>query len=141
MCRLSGSRIWLLIPVLGVFIARLAAQELPVFDLYLHDYTLLNPALPGRENCRVFSLADHHQWLGIRDAPNTQVINAYGRFYLPQGSTDIWHGLGIRLFRDINGAYQQMNLGGTYAFHVRLPGTGNTALSMIIMIRLSAETE
>ncbi|MBN2213458.1 MAG: PorP/SprF family type IX secretion system membrane protein [Bacteroidales bacterium] len=130
MCQLSGSRIWLLISVMGVFIARLAAQELPVFDLYLHDNTLLNPAFRGRENCRVISLADHHQWLGIKDAPNTQVLNAYGRFYLPHGSTDTWHGLGIRLCRDVNGAYQHMNLGGTYAFHVRLPGKGKTALSM-----------
>jgi type IX secretion system PorP/SprF family membrane protein len=130
MFRLSGNRIWQFILITGVFAARLAAQELPVFDLYLHDNTLLNPAFYGRENCRVISLADHHQWLGIKDAPNTQVINAYGRFYLPQGNNDVWHGLGIQLSRDVNGAYQQLNLGGTYAFHVRLPGTRNTSLSM-----------
>lgn len=116
--------------LVALMTAQLSAQELPVYDLYLHDINLINPAFRGHENCRTISMADHHQWLGIKDAPNTQVIIAYGRFYLSQGSTGTWHGLGATFYRDVNGAFQQLNLGGSYAFHIQLSGSGSTALSM-----------
>jgi type IX secretion system PorP/SprF family membrane protein len=130
MFRSSGSIRAYMIFFVALMTAQLAAQELPVYDLYIHDINLINPAFRGRENCQIISLADHHQWLGIKDAPNTQVITAYGRFYLSQGTTATWHGLGAQFYRDANGAYQQINLGISYAFHVRLPGSGNRALSM-----------
>ncbi len=116
--------------IVALMTAQLAAQELPVHELYMHDISMINPALRGRENCRTISLADYHQWLGMKDAPNTQVVNAYGRFYLSRGSKGTWHGLGAMFYRDANGAYQQINLGASYAFHVRLSGSGKTALSL-----------
>lgn len=95
-------------------------QDLPVYNEYHLNKSLINPAIIGSEQCTWFKGTDRHQWLGIAGAPQiqtlsveTSITNKKTRLELDQRT----HGLGAYVYRDKNGAYQ--NLGGqvSYAFH------------------------
>ncbi len=104
------------------------AQELQVLNQYFTESEILNPAFTGKENCLAVSLSDYHQWLGMKASPNTQIAFARGRFAFPRALN--YHGLGIWITRDQNGSYRNLETDLVYAYHVKLPGTGKTWLSL-----------
>ena len=105
------------LPFIAIFILRyslLVAQELPVYQQYLLNPNLINPAITGYENCTSFLLTDRHQWLGISGAPSTQTIGIQKRI-LPE--SDKIHGIGLNLYYDKNGAYRKGGGDLLYAYH------------------------
>lgn len=118
-----------ILPVLLISLSLCAgAQDLAVFNEYFPDYDILNPAFTGMQNCYSAGILDHHQWLGIKDAPNTQIAFAQGRF--SQSRAVNYHGLGLLLSRDQNGSYRHLNATLQYSYHVLLSERGKTHLSL-----------
>lgn len=93
---------------------QLFAQELPVYQQYLLNQNLINPAITGITGCTSLQFSDRHQWIGISNAPNTQSICAQKGFTNTANKT---HGAGLNLYRDINGAFQQLGGDILYAYH------------------------
>lgn len=95
-------------------------QELPVYNEYHLNKSLINPAIIGSEACTWFKATDRHQWLGIAGAPQIQTVSVETSITNKKTRLELdkrTHGLGAYLYREKNGAYQ--NLGGqvSYAFH------------------------
>jgi type IX secretion system PorP/SprF family membrane protein len=108
------------LPVFAIFIfaySLLFAQELPVYQQYLLNPNLINPAMTGYEDCTSFLVTDRHQWLGIKGAPGTQTIGMQTRI-LP-GSGKI-HGVGINMYYDRNGAFRKSGGDLLYAYHFNI---------------------
>lgn len=106
---------------------QLFAQELPVYQQYLLNRNLINPAITGFTGCASFQLSDRHQWIGISDAPNTQSISAQKGFLSNDNKI---HGIGLNLYHDINGAYQQLGGDFLYAYHFTISRQNNINLSL-----------
>ena len=108
-----------------------SGQELPVYQLYLWQPALINPAVTGCAECAGIRLIDRHQWPGaFRDAPRTQVLMAEKAFPVDK---DRFHGLGLQLFNDVNGVYRQMSAGVAYTFHITLDRIRNLRLGFGLM--------
>jgi len=89
----------------------LRSQELPVYEQYLLNRYLINPAYTGYEKCPSIRITDRHQWIGIKEAPNTQTITFDTRFW---GN----NGLGVHFMHDANGPNSALSLQLTYAYHM-----------------------
>lgn len=87
------------------------AQEYPIYNQYHFHYYLLNPALAGAEECTHFMLTHKQQWLGIKDAPQTQILSFQTR-------TPGRLGIGAYLFNDKNGYSYQQGAQLTLAYHI-----------------------
>ncbi len=106
----------------------LKSQDISVYNQYLPEHEILNPAYAGMYNCLALSIADNHQWLGMKAAPNTQ--NIFGRGRVSFSSAQNYNGVGLMLTRDQNGAFRNMDAWLIYAYHVLLSDAGETMLSM-----------
>jgi type IX secretion system PorP/SprF family membrane protein len=93
---------------------QLFAQELPIYQQYLLNPALINPAVTSYTGCTSFQLTDRHQWIGISGAPVTQTLNVQKGFITDNNKI---HGLGLNLYRDINGAFRQIGGDFLYAHH------------------------
>ena len=71
----------------------ITAQQDPNFTLYNFNMNIINPAFAGSNNSKEISLSHRSQWIGISEAPNTQVLN-----YTSPLKNNL--GLGISLVRD-----------------------------------------
>lgn len=89
-------------------------QELPLYQQYLLNPGLINPAITSYTGCTSFQITDRHQWLGISDAPVTQTLSVQKGFI---GSNNKIHGLGLNMYRDINGSFRQLGTDFLYAHH------------------------
>jgi len=117
---------------------RIDGQELPAYQLYLHQPSLINPAIIGSTDCSQIMLIDRHQWIGaFKGAPRTQVLSAESSF---SSNTSRSHGLGLQVVNDANGAYKQLagNLG--YAFHISLNREGSLRLGFGLMATVYQST-
>jgi type IX secretion system PorP/SprF family membrane protein len=98
----------------------LIAQELPVYNEYHLNKTLINPAITGSEECALFRCTDRHQWTGIDGAPQIQTLTAeYGisnKRVLREFERRT-HGIGALVFRDKNGANRNLGVQASYAYH------------------------
>jgi type IX secretion system PorP/SprF family membrane protein len=115
------------------------AQELAVYNEYHLNKSLINPAIIGSEECTWVKATDRHQWVGIEDAPQIQTLSVEACISNKKALRDIdkrSHGVGIYLYRDKNGAYQ--NLGGqlSYAYHFFLSKKRGIKLGMGLAFRL-----
>ncbi|UCH14363.1 MAG: type IX secretion system membrane protein PorP/SprF [Bacteroidales bacterium] len=93
---------------------QLMAQELPVQQQYLLNPNLINPALTSHDGCTSFLLTDRHQWIGIQDAPNTQMLGMQKGFISKSNKI---HGLGLNLYFDNNGAFRKGGGDILYSYH------------------------
>lgn len=117
---------------------RTEGQELPAYQLYLHQPSLINPAIIGSTDCSQILLIDRHQWIGaFKGAPKTQVLCAESSFLTERSRS---HGLGLHIVNDANGAYRQLagNLG--YAFHLSLNREGSLRLGFGLMATVYQST-
>jgi len=110
---------------------RTDCQELPVYQLYLHQPSLINPAIIGSKECTEIMLIDRHQWIGaFKGAPKTQVLSAESSL---SNNDSRSHGIGLQLFNDANGAYKQLTASLGYAFHISLNRKGSLRLGFGLM--------
>lgn len=136
--------------ILLVFIAclfSLKAQQLPLYNQYMLNGYLVNPAVAGSDGYTTFNITARSQWLGIPDAPNSQVFSYQTRVlkrsfiirgnsvkrksFKPSRSGRI--GIGAYVFNDMNGATSRTGVHFSYAYHIRIRenqlsfGLGGTA--------------
>lgn len=116
-----------------------AGQELPVYNEYHLNKSLINPAIIGSESCTWFKGTDRHQWLGMEGAPQIQTLSVETSLSNKKEPLEYRrrsHGIGAYLYRDKNGAYQ--NLGGqlSYAFHFTVSRLPELKLGMGLSFQL-----
>ena len=103
------------------------AQDAPVYEQYVFDNTLLNPAFTGLVNIIQLKAAHRQQWIGFgpEKTPSTTFIMYRSRFKARDG------GIGGFLYTDKNGANSQTGLqvNGSFQFLMRTKRTTRTILS------------
>ncbi len=112
--KVSLVKIGVLFIVSIIFYQNVFSQEFPVYQKYILHPAVINPAVIGSGDCSVFKLCDRHQWLGIKNAPNTQLFCAETTI---KNEKTRWHGLGTHIYYDANGANKQLGLNFGYSFH------------------------
>ncbi|NJK94912.1 MAG: PorP/SprF family type IX secretion system membrane protein [Bacteroidetes bacterium] len=98
----------------------LKGQEQPVSRKYLHNLSYINPACVGQNYCTDFFVTDRHQWLGIDQAPATQVLGVEHAILPNPYKASRKFGLSLEFISDNNGAVRQTGGQAGYAFHTRL---------------------
>ena len=136
----SGTSRVLIVALLCLLLGfpRLDGQELPVYQLYLHQPSLINPAIIGSKECTELMLIDRHQWIGaFKGAPKTQVLSAESSISSKDSRS---HGLGLQVVNDANGAYKQLTASLGYAFHISLNREGSLRLGFGLMATVYQST-
>lgn len=95
------------------FLSNLKSQELPLYNQYLLNGYLLNPAVFGSVKHPTVILTDRQQWIGIRNAPQTQAITSAIRL-------GDFEGVGAVIYNDRNGAISRIGIKIAYAHHMIL---------------------
>lgn len=109
-------------------------QQFPIYDQYMMNGFLLNPAVAGHEGYTAVNLTIREQWLGLKDAPSTYAVTGQTRLlknsYISKSksirkrrrvmSRSGRVGFGAYVFNDANGALGRTGLSGTYAYHLTL---------------------
>jgi len=92
------------------------AQQDPNFTLYNFNMNVINPAFAGSTGVKQINLGYRSQWIGVSDAPNTQVINY---------TTPLKHGLGlgVSLVRDQVFVLQETDLTVDFSYKLQLSET------------------
>jgi len=93
------------------------AQQLPQFTQYLINDYVINPAIGGSRPYYEAKLNHREQWIGITDAPRTNILSAYGPIINNK------MGVGGYLFTDITGPTRRIGAQVSYAYHLRLTET------------------
>jgi type IX secretion system PorP/SprF family membrane protein len=89
-------------------------EQLPIYNQYLFgSYFLINPAVAGIDNQWKVSLIHRQQWLGLKDAPNTQSFAAEGALF--KGLK-----MGGYLFLDQNGYHKQTGYNLAFSYVIAL---------------------
>lgn len=95
-----------------------AQEQLPIYNQYLFgSYFLINPAVAGIDNVWKVQATHRQQWVGMKDAPNTQSIAAEGQLL---GNLKA----GGYIYMDKNGYHRQN--GFQFAASYVLPLTSET---------------
>lgn len=92
----------------------LRAQQTPVYTQYMFNPYIINPALAGTHLYYQIRSGHRFQWVGISDAPITNVISIYG----PHSTKDM--GFGGYIYNDITGPSSQTGLMGSYAYNIAI---------------------
>lgn len=112
---------------------QLIAQELPVYQQYLLNPNLINPALTSYTGCTSFLLADRHQWIGIKGAPNTQMIGLQTGL---SGNPGRIHGIGLNIYYDNNGAFRKGGGDILYSYHLTINRRKNLRLGLGLSVSI-----
>jgi type IX secretion system PorP/SprF family membrane protein len=118
------------------------SQQLPLFDQYLYNKFLINPAHAGSDGFTSFNMTAREQWVGYSGAPRTYSISWQTRIlkrgykikktifnrtaYTPKN--DGRAGLGAYIFSDRNGLIKRTGIQTAYSYHIWLHKS--TQLSM-----------
>jgi len=113
------------------------AQQTPLYDQYMLNPYLINPAVAGSDGYTTFNLLARNQWVGFKGAPLTQAFTFQSRLLKrsfvvksrspkkrtlkPSRSGRV--GLGGMVFNDLNGVMQRTGVNFTYAYHIRIQKT------------------
>lgn len=101
----------LLFTIFLVFPLGLWAQNLPLYEQYLTHHTFLNPAVSGSLEHPSVIVSDRHQWIGVKDAPRSQILSADMRF-------DRHNAISAALYNQTKGALNTKGLQFAYAYRV-----------------------
>ena len=104
------------------------AQDAPVYEQYVFDNTLLNPAFTGLVDMIQVKAAHRQQWMGfgVENTPHTTFLMLRSRFKNRDG------GMGGFVYNDKNGANSQtgVQLNGSFQFLMRTKRMTKTILSI-----------
>ena len=112
----------------------ISGQQLPLFDQYLYNKFLINPAQAGSDGYTSFNLTTREQWVGYSGAPRTFAVSGQYRimkksFHLKRtifnnvtfsSATAGRVGLGGYIFSDRNGLIKRTGFQGAYSYHLWL---------------------
>ena len=93
-----------------------SAQQDPNFTLYNFNMNIINPATAGSNDMQTLSLGYRSQWIGLSDAPNTQVLN----FTKPLNKG---LGLGVSIVRDQVFVLQETDITVDVSYKLQLSET------------------
>lgn len=111
-----------------LFTVKATSQEvdLPQYVNHMADNPfMVSPAYAGIGAGLQFRLNGVSQWIGVKNAPNTQSLTVEGRF------TDVFAG-GLILFNDSNGNTKQQGVRGSLAYHLTLSNFHDSFLSFAL---------
>lgn len=106
-------RITFLLTVLlisGVQISK--GQQMYQLTQYMFNDYIFNPAIGGVYDYYQVRTNYRYQWAGIKDAPRTYLLSAYG----PHKSMPM--GFGGYIFSDVTGPTNQLGIYGSYAYNI-----------------------
>ncbi len=101
----------------------LAQQEVMVSQ-YMFNGLLLNPAYAGSHGYTSTSLLHRTQWMQMEGAPTTSVAAVDGS--IMSGKM----GLGLSIAHDRIGVSRDLDIGGHYAYHLKLSGRSRLSLGL-----------
>jgi len=90
------------------------SQQEPQYTLYMLNPFMTNPAIAGTNNYYQIRSNHRFQWTGLKDAPVTNAISAYG----PHSSKSM--GYGGYIYNDITGPTSRTGINGVYAYNIAL---------------------
>ncbi|HNY14276.1 MAG TPA: type IX secretion system membrane protein PorP/SprF [Bacteroidales bacterium] len=119
-------------------------QQLPLYNQYLYNKFLINPAVAGSDGFTSFNLTAREQWVGYYGAPRTFSFSAQTRLlkksyilkhpsarkatYRP--ATDGRVGIGGYIFSDKNGLVQRTGFQAAYSYHIWLRNQTQVSLGL-----------
>ncbi len=120
------------------------SQQLPLFSQYLFNGFLINPAYAGIDGLTTVNLVSREQWLGLPNAPTTQMVsyqtrllpesfvgqNAAVRQRLMSRFTNGRVGLGVTIYNDETGIIARNGANFTYAYHLPLDNGGVISMAL-----------
>lgn len=94
--------------------SKLQAQQMYQVTQYMMNNYVVNPAVVGTFN--YFQARTHHrfQWVGVNDAPITNVVTVYG----PLAKQSM--GFGALFYNDLTGPTSRTGLAGSYAYNLAI---------------------
>ena len=99
-----------------LFVKQVAAQQDPMYSLYMMDKMLINPAYTGSSNYAVGTAKYRQQFVGMNNAPVTETFN----FHAPFKRRKI--GLGFKVINDQIAIVKNLNASLYYAYHLNFAG-------------------
>lgn len=119
------------------------AQQVPLYNQYMFNGFLLNPAFAGSEGYTVYSLTAREQWIGFQNSPKTYALSYQTRLMKKKfsivrnadGTTKYRRGrsgkvgIGGYAFNDRNGLIDRTGLQFTYAYHI-IMGTSQLSFGL-----------
>ncbi len=102
------------------------AQNDPMFAHYVYHTNVFNPAVAGNTRDIHISALARQQWVGFKEAPGSQLLDAYG--YIPK----IRGGVGLVFMHDMLGKERALSLRLSYAYSQRLNDRAKLALGISI---------
>jgi type IX secretion system PorP/SprF family membrane protein len=106
-----------LVILIGIgFVQKVSAQQDPNFTLYNFNFNIINPATVGSNDIQAISIGYRSQWIGLSDAPNTQVFNFTKP--LKRGL-----GLGVSIVRDQVFVLQETDITVDISYKLKLSDT------------------
>jgi type IX secretion system PorP/SprF family membrane protein len=121
---------------------------MPEYSQYMLNSFIFNPAMAGVNGLTAFDLISRQQWLGMDNAPRTFSFSAQSRVlmrsymikarplkgnrFIPSRSGRI--GLGVNIYSDRDGYFEQSGINFSYAYHIPFP---NAQLSFGLSANIS----
>ncbi|MCU0449811.1 MAG: type IX secretion system membrane protein PorP/SprF [Bernardetiaceae bacterium] len=91
---------------------KIQAQQVPLFSQYFNNPLIYNPAWAGLDRFASVNLTYRNQWTNIPGAPTTLLATIDLPFY------EYRSGVGVNVFQDRIGLFQQNKVHFTYAYHI-----------------------
>ena len=107
-----------------MIVGTVIAQQLPQFSSYQLNPFSYNPAYAGVDGSTQVNALIRNQWSGINDAPETNVLNAYGLLHNEKMA------LGGTAFKDAAGPDSRVGLSASYAYHLKVSEKMNLSLGL-----------
>lgn len=124
-----------------------AAQQIPLYNQYLFNKFLINPAHTGSDGYTSFNLTARNQWSGYSGSPTTYSLSSQARIlkrgyklhmnnmkintkYIPKTEGKV--GLGGYIFSDKNGLIHRTGFQFTYSYHMRLQDYTQLSLGLAL---------
>lgn len=104
----------IIILMLLLLVGAVKAQDQSIYNHYIGNQGLLNPAYNGTRDVISGLLVHRTQWAGMKDAPMTQALNVHG----PIEDTDL--GVGVILENDRLGFSNNFNFMGAGSYKLKL---------------------
>jgi type IX secretion system PorP/SprF family membrane protein len=120
--------------------APIYSQELPVYNEYHLNKSLINPAIIGSEACSWLKATDRHQWVGLDKAPAIQTISFETSLYkkkVVRETDKKIHGIGGYVYNDQNGANHNLGIQVSYAYHIYINKANNTKIGLGLSFGIS----
>ncbi|MCW5908608.1 MAG: PorP/SprF family type IX secretion system membrane protein [Chitinophagales bacterium] len=102
------------------------AQNEPVIAHYMYHTHVFNPAVSGSSRDIYLAAVARQQWVGYKEAPSTQVLNAYGYIAKARG------GVGFVFTNDMLGKQRFTNVRVSYAYSQRLNDRSRLSIGLAV---------